>query len=230
MKYIRLSALVLSGALTLSLLSACGGKDTTPAPEVSDTPAVTESVSPAPEVSDIPAVTESVNPIPKASETPADTQTPDADAPAVTDKPAATEEPSIAPDNGAAESVSVSAIWDKVSAGLELPNLMDLDDDILSSLYGISAADLEEYVAKMPLMNVQSTEFFIAKVKSGKMDTVKAGIVKRQADLVEQWKQYLSAQLELVENYKLVTNGDYVMFAIADGVDSAVTAFNSCTK
>lgn len=176
MKYIRLSALVLSGALTLSLLAACGSKGSTftPTPEVSAPPAVTES--------------------------------------------------------GAAQSVSISTIWDKVSASLELPGLTDLDDDLLSSLYGISAADLEEYVAKMPLMNVQSTEFFIAKVKPGKMDAVKAGITKRQADLVEQWKQYLPAQLELVENYKLITSGDYIMFAVADGVDSAVTAFNDCTK
>ncbi|MGI5972428.1 MAG: DUF4358 domain-containing protein [Oscillospiraceae bacterium] len=223
MKYIRLSALVLSGALTLSLLAACGGKDTdaTPTPEATDPPAVTESLTPSPEPSETPA---------------AGTQTPDTNAPAATDKPAETQKPSVtqkpsaAPDSGAAQNVSVSTIWDKVSAELELPGLMDLDDDLLSSLYGISAADLEEYVAKTPMMNVQSTEFFIAKVKAGKMDTVKAGIAKRQADLVAQWKQYLPAQLELVENYKLVTSGDYVMFAIADGVDSAVTAFNSCTK
>lgn len=96
---------------------------------------------------------------------------------------------------------------------------MDLDNDMLSSLYGISAADLEEYVAKVPMVNVKATEFFLPRVKSG--------IAKRQADLEEQWKQYLPDQLELVENYQLVTSDDYVMFAIADG---AVTAFYNCTK
>ena len=62
------------------------------------------------------------------------------------------------------------------------------------------------------------------------MDTVKAGIAKRQADLVEQWKQYLPAQLELVENYKLVTNGNYVMFAVTEYADDVVSIFNDCTK
>ena len=33
------------------------------------------------------------------------------------------------------------------------------------------------------MMGVHATEFFVAEVKDGKMDTVKAGIEKRQADL-----------------------------------------------
>ena len=49
---------------------------------------------------------------------------------------------------------------------------MDVDADTLSALYGIDAADLEEYICKMPMMSVQATEFFIAKVKDGKLDAV----------------------------------------------------------
>jgi hypothetical protein len=108
---------------------------------------------------------------------------------------------------------------------MELPAFMDMDADILSALYGIDESDLVEYVGKIPMMNVQATEFFIAKVQSGKMDAVKAGIAQRQADLVTQWESYLPEQLELVKNYKLVTSGDYILFAVSETADQAVTIF-----
>ena len=63
-----------------------------------------------------------------------------------------------------------------------------------------------------------------------KMDAVKAAVEKRQADLVQQWSQYLPEQLELVENYQLVTSGNYILFAISEQADAAVTAFNTYTK
>lgn len=240
MNSLRLSALAVSGALTLSLLAACGGEKApaaSDAPQVSPTPAVTESALPSPGGSEAPSASESpaATETPAVSQKPSPTQTPAAvqTAPS-TQKPAATQKPTPAPaapsDGGGAQAMSVSDLWDKVSAGLELPSLMDLDDDMLSSLYGISAADLDGYVAKIPLMNVKSTEFFLAKVASGKMDAVKAGIARRQADLETQWKQYLPDQLALVEDYRLVTSGDYVFFVIAEGADSAVSAFNDCTK
>ena len=107
---------------------------------------------------------------------------------------------------------------------------MDADADILSQFYGISADDLVEYVCKMPLMAVHATEFFIAQVKDGKMDAVKAGVEKRQADLYQQWSQYLPDQLELVENYQLVTSGNYILFAVSEYADEAVSAFNTYAK
>ena len=92
------------------------------------------------------------------------------------------------------------------------------------------SGDLDSYVAKVPMINVKATEFFIAKVKDGKMDTVKEGIAKRQADLDEQWSMYLPDQLELVQNYKLVDSGDYVMFAVTEYADDIVKAFEDAVK
>lgn len=208
MKKIRLSALVLTGAMVFTM-TACSSKEpeATSTPENTDTPNVVESISPTA----APEPTESVNVIVPPAETdvavaPLQTQTPD-------------------PTEGS----KVQAVWEAVSA-YDLPFFMDFDDDLLSALYGIDAADLVEYVGKTPMMNTQATEFFIAQVQSGKMDTVKAALEKRQADLETQWAQYLPEQLELVQNYKLVTNGDYVMFAVTEYADDAVTEFNTYTK
>ncbi|OUQ80486.1 DUF4358 domain-containing protein [Flavonifractor sp. An10] len=123
----------------------------------------------------------------------------------------------------------VQSTWNAISQ-LDIPSLSDVDAETLSALYGINTDDLVSYVCKMPAISVQATEFFIAEVKDGKMDAVKAAVEKRQADLVQQWSQYLPEQLELVENYQLVTSGNYILFAISEYADQAVSAFNSYTN
>ena len=230
MKKIRVPALALAGALTLSLvLSACGGKDEpvdSTAP--SQSPAASESVVPSetPEIpgADAPASTPGSAGDPETQPTQrptaAPTQKPVGSHPAVTAPPA---------DAPSSVAISVSDIWADISE-LDLPAFTDLDDETLTALYGISPSDLEEYVGKIPMMNVQAAEFFLAKVKSGKLDAVKAGLNKRQADLVKEWESYLPEQLELVKGYKLVANGDFVLFAIGGEADKAVEIFNGYTK
>lgn len=129
-----------------------------------------------------------------------------------------------------AVNVPVSDIWDKIAEKVELPSMMDMDETVLSDLYYIDAADLADYVGKMPMMNVHATEFFIAKVNDGKMETVKAAIEKRHEDLIAQWEMYLPAQLELVQNAKIVENGNYILFAIAQDVENVVSIFDELTK
>ena len=225
MKKISLSALALTGAMILTL-AACGSKEpqATPSPEATGTPEVVESVAPSetPEVSEEPLPTESMTVI--SPEESGDVQV----KPLETLKPGEpSQEP--APSEAPAGESKVQAAWTAIS-DRELPFFQDLDDDLLSDFYGVDPADLVEYICKIPFMNTQATEFFIAQVQPGKMDTVKAALEKRQADLAEQWAQYLPDQLELVENYQLVTNGDYILFAIADCAADAVNEFNSCTK
>ena len=230
MKKIRLSALALTGAMVLTL-AACSSKEpeATPTPEPTITPNVVESIAPSetPEaVSPDPEPSESTNIVTPPAETdavvkPLETQKPVQTAPIETE-PAPTEAPS--------GTSKVQAVWEAI-ATRELPFFDDsLDDQILADFYGIDPADLVEYVWKMPFMNTQATEFFIAQVQPDKMDTVKAALENRQAALEEQWSQYLPDQLELVKNYKLVTNGDYIMFAVTEYADEVVTEFNTYTK
>ena len=238
----RISSLALAGVLTLGLLTSCGGSQppaSSPAPE-SSAPVVSLSPSPAP-TDEGSGIQPSDAPVSGgATDVPAEAPAPEATQPAATPNSQSSSAPTAKPSSKPsavptatptpAPTVSVVAsIWADISKN-ELPTLTDLDADLLSSIYGIDASDLEEYICKMPLMNVQATEFFIAKVKDGKMDTVKKALQAHQADLEEQWSQYLPAQLELVKNYKLVTSGSYVLFAVTEYADSTVTAFNTYTK
>ena len=239
----RFLALALAGTMTFGLLTACGGGNgdgISQTPDAVTTPPAVESTTPPPGSTPPPAG-ESPDPSPESSapaeESAAPSSTPTAKPsasakpttqPTATPKPTAKPTPTPTPESKP-QTNAVQSTWDDISK-LSLPNLTAMDDATLSAMYGINASDLEEYVCMMPLMGVHSTEFFIAEVKDGKMDTVKAGIAKRQADLDAQWSQYLPDQYELVKNYKLVTNGNYVLFAISEYADKAVSIFDSYTK
>ena len=124
--------------------------------------------------------------------------------------------------------INLDTLWDKITALGEMPMLMDVPEEYLAEAdnYGIDTADLEDYIAKMPGMMVHATEFFIAKVKDGKMDAVKAALESRQAKLDAQWALYLPDQHELVKNYKLTTNGSYIFFAVSEYAEQAEKLFN----
>ena len=121
-------------------------------------------------------------------------------------------------------------MWNEIAKSSDLPSLSDVDAATLEAVYGISSDDLMDYVCKIPLINVTATEYFIAEVKDGKMDSVKASLEARQDALDQQWSQYLPEQYELVKNYQLVTNGNYVLFVVSEYADEAVSAFNTYTK
>lgn len=127
---------------------------------------------------------------------------------------------------------TIEDIWADIQTALSgtLPSLSALDASTVTTLYPLSTDDLAEYGCYGSLIGVQATEFFIAKVQSGRMDAVKDAILSRQSDMEEQWRQYLPAQYELVQNYQLVQNGDYIFFGVAENVSAAVDVFNQYTK
>ena len=107
----------------------------------------------------------------------------------------------------------------------ELPGMMELTAEDLSFVYELDASKLESFVCKMPMMNVHATELFVAQVKSGCMADVQAAIAGRQTALDGVWKMYLPDQYELVQNAKVVTVGDYILFVVGVEAEAAASAF-----
>lgn len=127
----------------------------------------------------------------------------------------APDEPDSNP-GGYEDVADVKGFMDKVAEDYDdLPAMMDFDDGIVSDTYGIDLSMLDEYAGKFPLMNVTATEFFAAKVKSGNMDAVVEAIENRVASLEQTWATYLPEQYELVKQYELVQEGDYVLFVVS---------------
>ena len=242
----KLLALALSGALTLSLLAACGSPDAEGSAPPASTPPATESLTPSPSPS--PEATPSETPEPTESPEPSETPEPTESAqpsesqkpsespapsgsqkPSESPAPSESQQPSETPAPSESPSASVvQSIWNQVS-GLERPEMMDLDAALLSDLYGIDPADLVEFVAKMPLVSANINEFLIAQCAPGRVDAVKAACESRLATLQSSANQYPETA-ELLENYKLVTSGDYILFCIDGNADAMVEAFNTYAK
>ncbi len=242
MKKFRFYALVLTGALSLTMLTACtsSGGESSPAPET--TPPVSTAPVETPEPGgdgETPVPSEEPAPTPSEESTAPEETRPAAPTPEIPQsspsagpQPTPNPEPTPSPEESepaVSDPTMLQAIWNGISA-LDIPSLSDVDADTLSALYGIDSADLGEYLCKIPLMNVQATEFFIARVKDGKMSSVQEAVENRQADLEAQWSSYLPAQLELVQNYQLVINGNYILFAVSEYAEEAVEIFNSYTN
>ena len=122
--------------------------------------------------------------------------------------------------------VAVSSIWESFSKD-GLPKMISLSSTEIATLYGLDTALLDDYVCMTPEMSTNAAEVFIARVKSGNMDTVKAACQTRQKALVNNFANYLPEQEAIAKNYKLVTSGDYILFAIASNAGDMATSFSS---
>ena len=112
-----------------------------------------------------------------------------------------------------------------------LPAMGDFDDDILSMLYGLTAADvLDDYRGSLAMINVRADEILVMKVKDGKMADVEAAIEQRKADLDATWSMYLPDVYEVVKDARVVKNGNYILFVVSEHADKAVAAFDEMTK
>ena len=244
-------ALALSGALTLSLLAACGSPDAEGTTPPVSTPPATESLTPTPTPS--PEVTPSETPEPTESAQPSETPEPSESAqpsesqkpsespkpsesqkPSESPKPSETQKPSESPKPSESQQPSespsasvVQSIWNEV-ADLDRPDMMDMDAALLSDLYGIESSDLVEFIGKIPLMSAHVNEFLIAQCAPGRVDAVKAACEAR-LETLKAGNMYPET-LTLLENYKLVTSGDYILFCIDEHADAMVEAFNTYAK
>ena len=112
----------------------------------------------------------------------------------------------------------------------KLPAFMELDNEMLKDFYGMDPEWLTAYVCNVPMMNVHATEIFVAHVKDGQMDNVKAALDARKASLDAAWSMYLPAQYELVKNSVTLEKDGFILFAVTEYTDSIKTIFEKNTK
>ncbi len=130
------------------------------------------------------------------------------------------DEPTEAPTEAPAQEVdfSVNEMLNGIfeSAQGNMPMLMAAGETELKDLYAIDPAVVEEYGVYIPMMMVQATEFAVFKAAGEEnVQAVLDGINKRLDYLLESWGNYLPDQLELVQNHKLLVQGEYIMFIVA---------------
>lgn len=93
--------------------------------------------------------------------------------------------------------------------------LMQVEDDLLTTQFGIEKDMVEEYLIKMPMMITNSHTYIIVKPAEGKKDVVKEKLDTYMTNLEEQWKTYLPDQYELVKNRLVKEYGDYLIYIVS---------------
>ncbi|ASS77056.1 hypothetical protein CIG75_00765 [Tumebacillus algifaecis] len=120
---------------------------------------------------------------------------------------------------------------DEMLERVKQPMLIEMKIDQLKDTYGLDPALLEEFTVRYPLMNVKTNEIAIFKVKDEKeIATVKLAIEKRATVVQKQFEFYLPDQYENAKNYKIITNGKYVLFLISESADELGKAFSTFFK
>lgn len=124
--------------------------------------------------------------------------------------------------------LDVNELWEEMQAALpDDQKIMgqSLDEAKLLELYGLDDTLVESFVSTIPMMSAQIDETTIIKATEGNAEKVKEKILKRQEVMMTD--AFYPELVEHVENYKLVVNGDYVIFAVGPHAETYVKSFES---
>lgn len=131
--------------------------------------------------------------------------------------PTMTPSASEQPDTATGLAAILNAV--KNNEKFELPMGMDVDEIMLSEVYGLSSEQVKDFAILMPAMNVHATEIILIEAQDGKLDEVKKALDTRMENIEQTWSTYLPAQYELVKNRKTVEKGNTLAIIIADHAD-----------
>jgi len=110
---------------------------------------------------------------------------------------------------------------------VEQPAQINLEPEMVQEWYHLDPTLLEEYTIRVPLMNVKTNEIALLKVKdAADVPTVQAAVEQRAADVQKLFESYLPDQYENAKNYKLIADGNYVLFIISESADELIAAYN----
>jgi len=161
---------------------------------------------------------------PSASQEGTTTPTPDK-----SPEPTPTPEPDKKPEpGGKPASMSANDIITAMLEQIEQPVQLEMNDEQLKEFYYMDPDLLADFAVRMPAVNIKTNELAVLKVKDKKsMDEVKKGIEKRAKDVQKMFESYLPDQYENAKNFKIVTEGDYVLFIISESADELEDLFKS---
>ena len=112
------------------------------------------------------------------------------------------------------------------SLGNNIPPMMLLDEQQVKDTYDIDVLKLENYVIKVPMMNIRADEIAIIKVKNMKdVEYVKNKLKIRLENIQNTFKGYLQDQYELAKNPLIISRGKYILMSVSDKNDDIETVF-----
>lgn len=127
--------------------------------------------------------------------------------------------------------VSVQSVYEAVGAAVELPSMIEGDDNFISNYYGIDPADLDEYVFAEAEDATLASVVIIMKVKSEDaaeriVNSLNTVINQKAAEM----QDYIPEQYEIVADSSVKTEGLYVYLVIAENAGDIESVIQSALK
>ena len=105
-----------------------------------------------------------------------------------------------------------------------------MDENTMKTAYDMDFSYFDEYYGRIPQKNTHATSVIGVKVKDGKKAEARAELMKYQAAMEKNFERYLPDQYDMVKDYRIIENGDYMVLVIADNADDIETAFGDAFK
>lgn len=114
----------------------------------------------------------------------------------------------------------------KINEAIGIPMGGEADETVAKELFKLNLDDVEEYSLMFSQANISSANIGVVKAKDGKVDAVKASLEERKANVVKEFERYLPDQLEIAQNGKVITKGNYVILLMIDNIEEAEKIVN----
>lgn len=118
-----------------------------------------------------------------------------------------------------------------IEADLTEKDSEDPTAEILLEKMELNEEELDEGIALMQMMNVNSNEIIILKAKEkAHVESLKEALEKELAAQTATWEMYLPDQYEKVKNNLILTEGKYLIYITYDDPNAIEKIFNEKVK
>ncbi len=131
-----------------------------------------------------------------------------------------------------AKEVDLSTLMGSLAADYGFSEgMLDLTQDDLMELYGVDAADVKQFAAKIRLESIQADEvILIEAVDAQAAKRVKEKIDSRYQTKLNETRGYLPAEFEKIEKCKVDVYGNFISMIVLENASEAVTAYEKAIK
>ena len=121
----------------------------------------------------------------------------------------------------------VQDLWDGLMEAFDMdgrPRTIEGDDAAFAA-YGLSDDLIEDYILRTPENGDTAHEFFIAKVREGKMTEVEQILEQRKEVIAARWADGTDEAMAYAKEPVIYKNGNYIMLAVYEDADTLRTEF-----
>ena len=121
----------------------------------------------------------------------------------------------------------VRGLWDGLMEAFAMdgrPRTIEGDDDAFAA-YGLDESLIEDYTLRTPENGDTAHEFFIARVRDGKMAEVEQILEQRKESIAAQWADGSNDSMAYARDPVIYKSGNYIMLAVYEDPDTLRTEF-----